>query len=1053
MATISISDVLGKGFKYEQRIVTTLLSDNVTGTIGASVGVAHWGPIGKPTLIYKNFEPYFGTPPDKFAGADFAGLTVKDFLKYSPISWFTRITNGENEELMKASKAMGMAAAVAKLTGEAIVKNTSFIIFDSVDPNPNNLLSIVVNGIPVSVALSATPKADPLLSADLSLFTTYFGSSDQAQRDAANYKIGDFIEFMIDSYHARYVVKEETGAAADFTKLINAPTSFVPGTFTYFESLETGANISGVSYFGQQGFTPSTPASNTIGSGIDGIVTISTDLLGTENNGVFSISVALGVGNDIPMSAVFTDGPINHIILITLGTDGTGILDPVKNTATLVAAAITTLNGVSAIASGTGVDPLTIVEASKTLIGAVDGQRVASIRIRTYNQLSNNIASVLIQQSSDGITWYDIGTAVVLPTDVNAWNTITLSILSTMARVRVLANANLAVGNTWRIVESEFRNSSDVDIATIVNAIENGHTGINVSSLAFDNNIGTPDVSDNYITRWIAACKEYILTPLGVSVADQGVILTGDPLVQPNTKIKLSSITRGAASTIKVYSIPKLFTATPANPLVTISTNTPIASIISQINVVLQPAKAMAYINIAGFLEFATTETGTTKSLRIIDTTPSNSNAYLELGLDNLVNDPAVTGTDAIADNGIFKAIYAGEDGNTIQIEFTETQDGRMAAFYFRGDVVGNFFNYSLNVGDDSFFGTLIQKDASISKVVSYESPIGVVSISDFDLGIITLSGGRSGINAITDNKYTIALDEYKNVDLYNIDVIAVPGNVSEDVADKIQEVCEYRMDCFGIVDPPETVAGQNGTIYKMIDWHNGLRVERSKKLDSQYIVTYFPWLMIDVGESTKIVANKKQWVSPSVRVMGTIAQSDKLVQHQFSAPTGIRRGAIADVEALAVYLREDDKARLYADELGNAINPIVYTRTNGFFTDGQKDTRRSFDALSRLNTLRTALYIKKYVYGVAPNFFWSPLTKATQDELKAILEAMMKMLVEKSAIKDNFIVVCDSTINTTVIEAQRGLVASIEFESVVSIEKIKIVSTIRDKKVSVTFG
>jgi hypothetical protein len=159
----------------------------------------------------------------------------------------------------------------------------------------------------------------------------------------------------------------------------------------------------------------------------------------------------------------------------------------------------------------------------------------------------------------------------------------------------------------------------------------------------------------------------------------------------------------------------------------------------------------------------------------------------------------------------------------------------------------------------------------------------------------------------------------------------------------------------------------------------------------------------------------------------------------------------MTSIEALAAYLREDDKARLYADELGNSINPIVYTTTRGFFVDGQKNSRRDFDALSRLNVLRTALYIKKKVYSIAPDFFWQPLTNATREEMKSVLTTMMNELVERKAIKEGFTVTCDSSNNSEAVEAKRGIIASIEWEPVGSIEKIKIISTIKDKRVVTT--
>lgn len=104
----------------------------------------------------------------------------------------------------------------------------------------------------------------------------------------------------------------------------------------------------------QKWFSGSTPAnaeyaSVSIGEGDNGVITVTADTLGTEEN-AYTIEVVEGTGADTDMSATFTDGAI----VVVLGTDAEEALDATKNTAVLIAAAIDALSGVSAEASGTG---------------------------------------------------------------------------------------------------------------------------------------------------------------------------------------------------------------------------------------------------------------------------------------------------------------------------------------------------------------------------------------------------------------------------------------------------------------------------------------------------------------------------------------------------------------------------------------------------------------------------------------------------------------------------------------------------------------------------
>ena len=90
-------------------------------------------------------------------------------------------------------------------------------------------------------------------------------------------------------------------------------------------------------------------ASASVGSGDNGVVTITVDEVGTEGND-YTIEVVEGSGVGVDLSATLT----GTAIVVTLGTDGAGALDATKNTTTLIAGVVDSVNGVSAVASGTG---------------------------------------------------------------------------------------------------------------------------------------------------------------------------------------------------------------------------------------------------------------------------------------------------------------------------------------------------------------------------------------------------------------------------------------------------------------------------------------------------------------------------------------------------------------------------------------------------------------------------------------------------------------------------------------------------------------------------
>lgn len=126
----------------------------------------------------------------------------------------------------------------------------------------------------------------------------------------------------------------------------------------YFENLQ------------RKWFTASNPvnkkkASTTLGTGDNGVISITADAYGTSGNS-FTVEVAIAEGANAAMEAELTGSDI----LVTLGTGvSAGVVDDTKNTAVLIAAAIAALDGVTATKSGTGADSLTAAVTKKSLSG------------------------------------------------------------------------------------------------------------------------------------------------------------------------------------------------------------------------------------------------------------------------------------------------------------------------------------------------------------------------------------------------------------------------------------------------------------------------------------------------------------------------------------------------------------------------------------------------------------------------------------------------------------------------------------------------------------
>ena len=142
------------------------------------------------------------------------------------------------------------------------------------------------------------------------------------------------------------------------------------------------------------GTDPETPQSASIGSGEDGTVTIETIDTGLQMND-YTVEVVQGVGNDQQLAAQL----LGTQITVTLGTDGTGQLDPVKNTQTLVQQAIQQIdNGgqvFTQVASGTGADPILQQEGPTQFTGGDED-------IQSPTKNTQTLVQQAIQQIDNG---------------------------------------------------------------------------------------------------------------------------------------------------------------------------------------------------------------------------------------------------------------------------------------------------------------------------------------------------------------------------------------------------------------------------------------------------------------------------------------------------------------------------------------------------------------------------------------------------------------------------------------------------------------------------
>jgi len=430
---------------------------------------------------------------------------------------------------------------------------------------------------------------------------------------------------------------------------------------------------------------------------------------------------------------------------------------------------------------------------------------------------------------------------------------------------------------------------------------------------------------------------------------------------------------------------------------------------------------------------------------------------------------------------GSFRSFRRGSEGNLIRLIFSNTITVEPRCdIYFRGTLVSSIIGYNFDPTSINSLQNIINDSETLSSILRYDHGkvfeeftdnddtlsmgtilSGITSEDVIGDGIYILEGGSDGeTNIDVTNDLISQIKKMSNEDIYDFDIISTPGYPEQSVQSVlINDICEYRKDCFTILDMPD-FGIPSASIDRAINWINGKHISRSEKIDSIFAAIYFPYIKIRKQhyDSTMTISSSLQDNSPVSRVIGMIAKSDYISGNKFSAPAGVQRGGLEDVEGLKQTLSAEERDRLYADAYDNCINPIMFTINNGFFVNGQKTTLRknargNLTSLSRINVMRVGLYIKKEVARIVPLFFHQPNDTRSQKDFEAILKGILNSLENLRAIEANYIVRCDATTNPPEVTNNNGLIAQIEFTPIKTIERIKLIANIKEKKSSVTIA
>jgi hypothetical protein len=242
--------------------------------------------------------------------------------------------------------------------------------------------------------------------------------------------------------------------------------------------------------------------------------------------------------------------------------------------------------------------------------------------------------------------------------------------------------------------------------------------------------------------------------------------------------------------------------------------------------------------------------------------------------------------------------------------------------------------------------------------------------------------------------------------------LIACPG-YPELIGEMISLNYDRGLTAFVVGDTPARLTSDATSL---LEWGTNVNLalednDKGAASYDEYMAMFYPW-----GYSSDNYGNNIA-VPPSHMILRTIALNDQ-VAYPWFAPAGLRRGGITNATAVGYIDGEGEFASValnngQRDTLYDAkINPITFFANSGLVNFGQKTRARSASALDRINVARLIVYLRRRLSILAKPFIMEPNDKITRDELKDVVDGVMRELVALRAITD-YLIVCDKSNNT----------------------------------------
>lgn len=314
----------------------------------------------------------------------------------------------------------------------------------------------------------------------------------------------------------------------------------------------------------------------------------------------------------------------------------------------------------------------------------------------------------------------------------------------------------------------------------------------------------------------------------------------------------------------------------------------------------------------------------------------------------------------------------------------------------------------------------------------------GVLTTGVFTLGSAGNTRGADGIEGLEAADYVgtvvgqipTGLQALRNPEKVEFNLIGVPGVSDAAVINALEDLCDHRADCVGIIDPPIGLDRD-----QVVAWHNGVSTgipnAPTSVIDSNRLTLNWSWIK-DLDAYSK----KEVWLPPSGFIAANAAFTDKVAFPWF-AIAGHNRGTLDGLQ-VEYSPDQDDRDVLCQVNGQNSVNPIVNFQSTGITLFGNKTLQRRTTALNSLHVRRMLLHAQKVIATSVKYLVFEPNDPVTWRRFTLLVNPTLQFIAQNQGL-EKFSVICDETTNPPAQRNNKTMRGKIKLQPVLAAEIIEI--------------